>query len=104
MERYISGNRTLSSSTDPTNAIELSINQSALFGQLYHCGGIVNADGTVGLSKGVGFTSTRVSTGVFNITFNSPHPSSIYMVSAVVGTTGRNFVSFSNTTVDGISR
>ena len=42
--------------TDAKNGnIELSLNKSALFGQLYHCGGIINSDGSIALQKGIGF-------------------------------------------------
>ena len=91
----------LSSSTDPKNAnIELSLNQSALFGQIYHCGGTINADGTVALSKGVGFTATRRTIGVYNITFNTPHPSSTYLVSTTLATNTRAYVSCNNITAE----
>ena len=93
----------VSSSTDPKNAnIEISLNKSALFGQLYHCGGIINSDGNIALSKGVGFTSSKGGTGVYNITFNSSHPSSTYLVSSTLSTNTRAYVSCSNLTTDSI--
>jgi hypothetical protein len=73
----------LSSSTDPKNAnIEISLNQSGLFNQMYHCEGIVNSNAVVPLSKGsTGFTVSKPSTGVYVITFNTAHPSTPYLVS-----------------------
>ena len=68
---------------DPQNDnIELSLNQSGLFNQLYHCAGIVNSNAVVPLSKGsTGFTVTKPSVGVYTITFNAAHPSTPYLVS-----------------------
>ena len=85
----------LGSSTDPKNAnIEFSLNKEQLFNQLYHCAGIINEDGTIALSKGVGFTVTKGGIGIFNITFNSPHPNgAAYLVSTCINTTTRAFLS-----------
>jgi len=89
---------------DAKNAnIELSLNKSALFNQLYHCGGIINSDGTIAFSKGsIGFTCSKGGTGVYNITFNSSHPSSTYLVSTTLSTNTRAYVSCSNLTADTI--
>ena len=94
----------LGSSTDPKNAnIELSLNKSVLFNQLYHCGGIINSDGTIAFTKGsIGFTSSKGGTGIYNITYNSPHPSSTYLVSTTLSTNTRAYVSCSNLTTDSI--
>ena len=82
--------------------LEISLNQSALFNQLYHCGGIITSDGTITLSKGVGFTVSKTSLGVYNITYNSPHPSSTYLVSTSINTTTRVFLSCNNITNESI--
>jgi len=88
---------------DQKNAnIEISLNKSALFNNIYHCGGIINSDGSIALSKGVGFTSSRPSTGVYNITFNTVHPSSNYLVSTSINTNARVFLSCSNITNESI--
>jgi hypothetical protein len=70
--------------------IELSINQSsANFSQIYHCGGVISSTGTITVSKGVGFTVSKTSTGIYVITFNSPHPSTVYIASATPYVSGR---------------
>ena len=55
----------INNANDPKNAnVELSLNQSALFNQMYHCAGIVNSNAVVPLSKGsTGFTVTKPSRG-----------------------------------------
>ena len=90
----------LNDANDQKNGnIEISVNKSALFNQLYHCGGIINSDGTIALTKGnIGFTSSKGGTGVYNITFNSPHPSSNYLVSTSINTNARVFLSCNNIT------
>ena len=93
----------INNANDPKNAnIEISVNKSALFNNIYHCGGIINSDGTIALSKGVGFTCSKTSTGIYNITFNSSHPSSTYLVSTTLSTNTRAYVSCSNLTTDSI--
>ena len=76
---------------DPKNAnIELSLNQSGLFNQLYHCAGIVNSNAVIPLSKGsTGFTVTKPSAGVYVITFNTAHPSTPYLVSVTSAVNAR---------------
>ena len=94
----------LSSSTDPKNAnIEISVNKSALFNNIYHCGGIINSDGTIALSKGVSFTCSKGGTGIYNITFNTPHPSgATYLVSTSLGVVSRAYVACINLTENSI--
>ena len=65
------------------------MNQSALFNQLYHCAGIVNSNAVVPLSRGVGFTVTKPSAGVYVITFNTAHPSTPYLVSVTSAVNAR---------------
>ena len=87
--------------TDAKNGnIELSVNKSALLNNIYHCGGIINSDGTIALSKGVSFTSSKGGTGIYNITFNTPHPSSTYLVSTSLATNTRAYVSCNNMTAE----
>ena len=94
----------INNANDPKNAnIEISVNKSAWTNYIYHCGGIINSDGTIALSKGsIGFTSSKGGTGVYNITFNSSHPSSTYLVSTTLSTNTRAYVSCSNLTTDSI--
>ena len=81
-----------------TGNIELNVNKEQLFDNIYHCGGIINSDGTIALSKGVGFTSSKGGTGIYNTTFNSPHPSSTYLVSTTLAAVTRAYVSCNNLT------
>ena len=93
----------LNDANDPKNAnIEISVNKSALFNNIYHCGGIINSDGTIGLSKGVGFTLTKISQGVYTVNYNIPHPSTNYLVSTCINTITRAMLSVSNITNESI--
>ena len=56
---------------------------------MYHCAGIVNSNAVVPLSKGVGFTVSKTSAGVYIITFNTAHPSTPYLESATSAVSGR---------------
>ena len=92
----------LSSSTDPKNAnIELSINQSALFGFIYHCAGTVSSTGAITTPKGITFTVSKVSTGVYQITYQTAHPSATYMVSATSDGAAR-FVHYGSEATTGV--
>ena len=57
---------------------------------------------TVAFSKGVGFTVSKGGTGIYNITFNTPHPSTTYMISTALAAPVRAYVLFSNTTAESI--
>ena len=90
----------LNDANDAKNGnIELSINQSSIsFSQIYHCAGVVNSTGSITVSKGVGFTVSKTSTGIYVITFNSPHPSTVYIVSVTSNVSGRIVASINLTT------
>ena len=93
----------INNANDPKNAnIELNVNKSALFNNIYHCGGIINSDGTISLSKGVSFTCSKGGTGIYNITFNTPHPSSTYLVSTSLAVVSRAYVACINLTENSI--
>ena len=63
----------------------------------------LNSDGTIAFTKGsIGFTSSKGGTGVYNITFNTPHPSSNYLVSTSINATARAMLSFNNLTNESI--
>ena len=88
----INGDTTIGSSSSNKNltvngtatvnnlSVSGTINGGSFFSQVFFSSGYINNTASIITSSGTGFTCSKLSTGVYQITFNSNHPRSLYGV------------------------